>query len=239
MGEFKVTDTSGDIVARRPALSSFFEEAGIDYCCDGKRSLADACRKKGIDATALLAELEAAAARDPEGPVVDALSMPLAELADHIERTHHAYLHAELPRLTGLTRKVATVHGEKDPRLQEVRSTFLAMAEELSSHMMKEEHILLPWIRQLEGDGGPQEFPCASLAQVIRQMESEHEEAGLALARLRELTDGHAPPDWACNSYRALLDALARLERDMHRHVHTENNVLFPRAIQLEEGKSA
>jgi regulator of cell morphogenesis and NO signaling len=233
MTTFQAEQTVGAIVAGHPALSRVFERAGIDYCCGGKKTLARACQEKGLDVAAIVAELEQTDVESEES-FVDAASMSLSELADHIEHTHHAYLRNELPRLIGLTQKVASVHGGSDPRLQAVHDTLVAFASELSSHMMKEEMILFPFIRRLEASDSPVEFHCGSVAHPIRQMEQEHHEAGDALATLRELTDNFTPPEWACNTYRAMVDALAQLERDMHQHVHKEDNVLFPRAIERE-----
>ena len=229
-----IHDTVGKIVAQRPALSHVFELANIDYCCGGKKTLEEACRENGLDPQALVARLEQAALGSDSEPVVDAAAMSLTELATHIEQTHHAYLRDELPRLDRLTAKVASVHGAEDPRLREVRDTLLAFAAELTSHMMKEEQILFPMIRTLEASDTLPAFHCGSIANPIRQMEREHHGAGDAMERMRLLTDGYTPPDWACNTYRAMLDALAHLERDMHQHVHKEDNVLFPKAAQLE-----
>jgi len=172
-------------------------------------------------------------------PQVNAETMPLGELADHIEQTHHVYLRSMLPQLDELTNKVTSVHGEKEPRLNEIRNAFLALCEELSSHLMKEEHILFPMVRELDaGDTAP-EFHCGSLANPIRQMELEHNQAESALDSLRELTDNYSPPDWACDTYRAMLDALAHLDADLHQHIHKESNVLFPRAVEMESLKRA
>lgn len=234
----QVTDTVGAIVAQRPALSRVFEQAGIDYCCGGKIPLAEACRKKGLDPQQVLAQLEAAAAVAVGGGV-DAGKMTLTQLADHIETTHHAYLKTELPRLEAMTTKVAKVHGEHDSRLPQVNEVFLALQQEMNSHMYKEEQILFPMIRQLEASAAVPAFHCGSVANPIRVMEMEHDQAGGALAKMRELTDGFTPPDWACNTYRAMLDALAHLEHDLHQHVHKENNILFPRAIAMEASKQA
>lgn len=238
MTTLQVHDTVGEIVTRQPALARVFEAAGIDYCCGGKKTLAEACRTKGVDPQAFLAAL-AQSASAGEAPVVEAAAMSLTALADHIEQTHHAYLRAELPRLDAITQKVASVHGAHEPRLWQVREAFVALFEELSSHMMKEEMMLFPMVREIEASTTAPLFHCGSLANPIRQMEAEHDQAGAALERMRELTDGYTPPDWACNTYRAMLDALAYLERDMHQHVHKENNVLFPRALVLEREKSA
>lgn len=235
---FKVTDTVGSIVAQRPALSRVFEQVGIDYCCGGKIPLDEACRKKGIDPTQLLATLAQAAAM-PSETGVNAAAMTLTSLVEHIEATHHGYLKTELPRLEAMTKKVAAVHGEHDARLAQVRDTYAGLAAEMGSHMMKEEQILFPMIRQLEASATLPAFHCGSVGNPIRVMEMEHDQAGAALATMRTLTDGFTPPDWACNTYRAMLDALAHLEDDLHQHVHKENNILFPRAIALESSKQA
>ena len=228
--------TVGQLVAERPGRARLFETVEIDYCCGGKLSLAAACRKRGLDprlVVRLLQDADAQAQQSNAG-LVDADAMGLSDLADHIEQTHHAYLRSELPRLDQLTAKVLRAHGESDPRLREVREAFCALRDELSSHMLKEERVLFPMIRELEGASAARDFHCGSIANPIRQMESEHEHAGDALATMRRETDGYQPPQWACNTYRAMLDSLAHLERDMHQHVHKENNVLFPKAIRRE-----
>lgn len=234
MTTIHIEDTVGEMAARYPALLRALEAAGIDYCCGGKKTLADACREKGLDPHAFVTDLERATKAADGEPIVDAAAMSLTELADHIEQTHHAYLRDELPRLDMLTEKVASVHGADDARLGQVRETVLGFAAELSNHMTKEEEILFPMVRRLETSDVLPAFHCGSIGNPIRQMELEHHDAGAALERMRVLTDEYTPPTWACNTYRAMLDALADLERDMHRHVHKEDNVLFPRAIRLE-----
>ena len=231
---FDSTATVGDLVRERPGRARIFESLKIDYCCGGKISLARACEKRGIDAASVLKQIETADATQEPADLVDADALTLTELADHIEQTHHAYLRAELPRLEFMTEKVSRVHGDKEPRLLQVRGAFVALKAELEPHMMKEERILFPIIRQLEASASRPEFHCGSVANPIRQMEHEHDQAGDALAIIREATDNFVPPEWACNTYRAMLDSLENLEADMHQHVHKENNVLFPKAIELE-----
>ncbi|MDA0710909.1 MAG: iron-sulfur cluster repair di-iron protein [bacterium] len=235
MSTFQIQDTIGGIVARKPALSRVFEQQSIDYCCGGKKTVDEVCQKKGIDAHALLATFEASLLTSTEEPSVNPASMTLTELADHIVETHHAYLKTEFPRLDRMTEKVAAVHGDKNESLYAVRQIFLALVEELTSHMMKEERILFPMVRQMESTEPASAFHCGSVGNPIRQMELEHDIAGSALETLNELTGGYTPPEWACNTYRALLDGLAHLESDMHQHIHKENNVLFPRAIEMEK----
>jgi regulator of cell morphogenesis and NO signaling len=229
--------TVGQFVRENPNCARVFEQLQIDYCCGGKVPLATACEKRGVDTQEVLRLLADCIDSDLASDEVDADKLSLTQLCDHIESTHHAYLKTELPRLDLMTEKVARVHGDKDTRLHRVRDAFVALRSELEPHMMKEERILFPIIRSLEASSTRQEFHCGSVANPIRQMESEHDHAGNELSILNESTDGYTPPDWACNTYRAMLDALKRLESNMHQHVHKENNVLFPKAIQLEQSR--
>ena len=225
--------TVGDLVRQQPSRSRVFENLKIDYCCGGKIPLAQACAKHGLDVDDVLKQLQDAA--DVSDNCVDVDSMTLAELADHVEQTHHAYLRVELPRLDQMTEKVARVHGDKLASLKQIREVFIAFQAELAEHMMKEERILFPIIRTIEKSQATQSFHCGSVANPIAQMEREHDNAGNAMAQFRELTDNYTAPDWACNTFRAMYDALYELEQNMHQHVHKENNVLFPKAISLEE----
>jgi regulator of cell morphogenesis and NO signaling len=231
------TTRVGDIVAAHPLLATMFERVGIDYCCGGKKTLADSCAAKGLDAATLAAALDAAVQLATTSvPAIDVAGLSLTALADHIERTHHAYLKEELPQLVEKAVTVAHKHGWRDPRLPAVAETTRALADEMFHHMAKEERILFPIIRSLEGEkSNAAADQCGSITNPIRQMEAEHDSAGGAVARLRELTNGFAPDADACNTHRALLAGLARLESDLHQHVHTENNILFPRAIAFEE----
>lgn len=229
--------TVGNFVRQKPTRARVFESLKIDYCCGGNVSLVRACEKRGIEVGEVLQAIITNDEQADLGTLVDVDSMGLTELADHIEATHHAYLREELPRLDAMTEKVARVHGDKDERLFKMRQAFVALKAELEPHMMKEERILFPIVRQLEASPERQEFHCGSVANPIRQMEHEHDQAGDALAILNESTEGYTPPEWACNTYRAMLDSLARLETDMHQHIHKENNVLFPKAIQLEHDR--
>jgi regulator of cell morphogenesis and NO signaling len=164
--------------------------------------------------------------------------MALGELADHIESTHHVYVATEMPRLEALAEKVAEVHGASDTRLGELKDVVHALARELAPHMMKEEQILFPIVRKLALSDTPIETPFGSLANPIAAMEADHDNAGGNLGRMRELTDNYVAPDWACNTYRALLDGLREFELDLHQHIHKENNILFPRALELEQRES-
>ncbi len=226
--------TVGALVADRPARSRIFEQLGIDYCCGGKIPLAEACAKKGLDPQTVVLMLRAIdASTTDSAPEINPATLTLHALADHIEQTHHAFLRNELPRLDTITEKVARVHGQHDPRLIALRNTFLAFSQEVYGHITKEEQSLFPLVRQLEQTSAASR-PPAALADAIRELEHEHDAAGNALSRMSQLTDTSTPPDWACNTYRAMLDGLAHVEQDMHRHVHKENSILFPRALDLE-----
>ncbi len=236
---FDLSTPVGDIVAASPGLGRVFARAGIDFCCGGRRPLAEACRARGLEGPAFLLVLRAAAEGDAAAPAVDPAGMGLAELADHIEATHHRRLRDELPVLIAQAERVAARHGERDPRLVAVAEAVHGLAAEMSSHLAKEEQVLFPLIRRLEREGRvPAEFG-SGLARPIACMEAEHADAGSALAKLRELTGDFAIPADACNTHRALLAGLAWLERDLHEHVHKENNVLFPRALAREAETAA
>lgn len=234
MTAFASDSTVGQLVAERPSRSRLFQKLGIDFCCGGKKPLELVCREKGLDFRTVATLLEAEDA-DDRGTDIDASAMPLTALCDHIEETHHGYLRAELPRLNAMVHKVAHVHGEHHPWMREVLEVLVVFTEELSSHMLKEEQVLFPIIRAIDaGRPGAAAHCGGTLANPIRAMEHEHDSAGDALARIRVLTSGFTPPEGACNTFRASLDGLRELEADMHQHVHKENNVLFPRALQLE-----
>ncbi len=221
--------TVGELVRALPARARLFENLGIDYCCGGKKPLAEACRAKGLDpatVVAMLAAQDGAAVAPSANP--DALS--LAELCDHIERAYHDWLREELPRLDFMTRKVAAVHGDHEPRLHELRRVFEGFNAEMTAHLREEEAQVFPMIRRLEAakDGGE---GASALQATLAKLEAEHDRAGAALTRFAELSDRYTPPEWACNTFRAMFDTLARLERNMHEHVHAENNVLFVKAL--------
>lgn len=220
--------TVGEIVAQRPAQSRIFQAYGIDFCCQGGRTVREACERKGVALDAVVEQLEAVLRDTPE-PEQNPATLPPEELARYIVATHHQYLRDELPRLHAMAERVAEVHGSHTPSLLKVYEVFRGMAAELVDHLMKEEQILFPAIEDLTR-GGTSVMP---LDGPIACMLHEHDDAGDALAKLRELTNGYVPPADACNTYRALFDGLRELEEDLHRHIHLENSVLFPAAEKL------
>ncbi len=226
-----VNDSLADLVTARPGLAARLDRLGLDYCCGGQRRLGDAVAEAGLDLGDVLDEFASA---DVAAEAVDWADMSPAALVDHLEATHHTYLHDALPRLQGLVDKVTSVHGERHPELGEVRVVFADLRADLEPHLMKEERILFPMIRELAAATEAPAFHCGSLANPIKVMLAEHDTAGDLLARLRTLTAGYAVPDDGCASYRALYDGLAELEADTHLHVHKENNVLFPAVLATE-----
>ena len=235
MSQITLNRSVGELVAECPARSQVFEELQIDYCCHGGVSLQEACQQQHLDPGEVLAKL--APQEDLAPDLRDWLTAPLRELCDYIEQTHHVYLRAVLPRLDSLVAKVAEVHGDRHAELHDVLRLFQGLQAELVPHMVKEERILFPAIRQLELASRPLKLPFGTIQNPIRMMEHEHDAVGKMLSQLRSLTNDFAAPEGACNTYRAMLDGLRELELDLHEHIHKENNILFPRAAKLEASR--
>ena len=234
MNELEI-QTVGQMVVERPQRSRVFDRLHIDYCCGGKRTLEEACTKRGLDLKAVIAELEAFDAEAETQPdAVRPANLTMTELADDIERTHHAYLREELPRLGNLVKKVSAVHGQAHPWLTGLTSVYAELVAELEPHMLKEEQILFPMIRELDQAATAPSFHCGSVGNPIKMMEMEHQNAGAALDRIREMTTDYEIPEGACNSFRAMLSGLEHLEADLHLHIHKENEILFPKASEME-----
>ena len=223
--------TLADLIGDTPGLAPALERFGLDYCCGGGRSLADACATAGIDVDETIKELSAS-----DGPAEPApwIGLSAAELADHIESTHHAYLGEALARLDALVDRVVGAHGETHPELLDVQRIFGELRADLEPHLMKEERMLFPMIRALDAADTVPQFHCGSVRNPIGVMCSEHDLAGELLAELRDLTDAWSVPDDGCASYDELYRGLAELEADTHMHIHKENNILFPAAVELE-----
>jgi regulator of cell morphogenesis and NO signaling len=230
-----VTDTTvGQLVTERPSRARVFEKFGIDYCCGGTKPLGQACLDRKVDPRVVLDELRRSDER--RTPERDWSALGLTRLADHIEQAHHGYLRQELPRLDFLTAKVAAAHGQHRPELLQLREVFLGFKAELLNHMQKEELVLFPLCRRLESGDAAAAVDAAALERPFDVLTHEHEDAGLALETMRRLTNDYTAPPGACNTYRAMLDALKELEADMPQHVHLENNVLFPAARRARAG---
>jgi regulator of cell morphogenesis and NO signaling len=214
-----------------------FERFHLDYCCGGSRPLAQACDEKGIDANEVLAAIEEATA--VPAPAEDFAKATPTELIRHIVGAHHAYVKAELPRLLPMAAKVAAKHGPVHPEFAQIQHQLQALATELTNHLTKEELILFPYIEALDrfrnGEGDAPRACFNTVESPIGAMMSEHENAGALLDSMRNATANFTPPEGACPTTVGLLDGLDAFERDLHRHVHLENNLLFPLAIELEK----
>jgi len=225
-----------------PSATRVFEKLGIDYCCGGNRSLGEACRTANVKIDQVLESLETAgqaalASREER----DWQSEPIAALIAHIQQTHHSYTRQEITRLGPLFDKVCSVHGKNHPELLQIRDTFQALAQELSAHLMKEEMVLFPYICRMEAAAAENQplarAPFGSLQNPVSMMEHEHDSAGNALRAMKQASDGYTAPPNACVSYQTLYKALAKFEADLHRHIHLENNILFPRAVAMEKAR--
>lgn len=229
--------TIRDIVAADFRAAAVFQKFGIDFCCGGGRTLADVCSERGLPVDTVVAELAGACHSDssaaPQFGEWDATT-----LATYIVEQHHAYVREALPAIKAHTEKVARVHGERHPEMIEVDRLFTAVAEEMTSHMFKEERILFPYVVALEASvrGGlpAPAAPFGSVENPIAMMEDEHESAGGAMASIRRLTNDYTVPEDGCTTFRVCLQELEAFERDLHTHVHLENNLLFPKAVRLE-----
>jgi regulator of cell morphogenesis and NO signaling len=217
--------TLGDIVTLRPSLAADLERRGLDYCCHGDRTLADAARAAGLDAQTVADELSAAHADEPAAGWA---TLVPAELVDHIETVHHHYLWAALPRISALVDKIVTVHGERHPELAEVQRLYTELRPDLEPHLTREEQELFPMIRQLAATADEPQVDKRALAAHVDALVSEHETVGELLEDLNRVTSGYTTPTDGCASYAACYRALAELESDTHLHVHKENNLLFP-----------
>jgi regulator of cell morphogenesis and NO signaling len=231
------TRTVREIALEQPGSIRVFERFGIDYCCGGRKPLNEACAAREIDVEAVIAALEAATQAPAE--VADNWNVKsLTHLCGHIVATHHAYVRRELPRLAGLAEKVVNRHGATRAELPVIQATLSQLQEELTEHLAKEEVVLFPYISKLERslvDGGEKPRGCfGTVANPIAMMTQEHDGAGNLLEVIRKQSQEFTPPEGACPTYLAFYSGLREFEQDLHQHIHLENNVLFPRAIELE-----
>ena len=231
------TQTVRDIALEQPSSIRVFERHGIDYCCGGRKPLEEACASANVEVAALIAELEAANAV-PQQPQEDWATRPLGDLCAHIVATHHSYVRNELPRLAVLAVKVVNRHGAKREELPAIQSRLAQLDEELTQHLAKEEIVLFPYVATLESAlaaGAPKPHSCfGRVANPIALMTQEHDGAGVLLVEIRALSSNFTTPEDSCPTYRAFYRGLEEFERDLHQHIHLENNILFPRAITLE-----
>ena len=229
--------TVRDLALENPAATRIFERLRIDYCCGGGRTLTEACRAAAMPVEAVLAALDAAAAAQP-APARDWQTAPLADLVGHIQNTHHVYTREVLARVPALLETVCATHGPAHPELLRIRDTWDGLSAELSTHMMKEEMVLFPYIVRMEEAvlaGEPVlPPPFGTVRNPVAMMMREHDGAGDALREIRAASNNFTVPEEACLTFRSLYTALAEFEADLHQHIHLENNILFPRALELE-----
>lgn len=223
--------TLAELVIARPELAPRLDALGLDYCCGGQRSLADAVTAAGLNLTETTAALNATP--PSAAPPSDWVGMD--GLVDHLEATHHSYLKAALPRLAALADKVTGVHGANHPELATVAKLVHEIRADLEPHLLKEEQVLFPMIRELANATAAPGSQLGSLASPIHVMLSEHDAVGDLLADIRSATGNYEVPDDGCASYVALYTGLAELEADTHLHVHKENNMLFPAVFEAEQ----
>lgn len=234
----KKTKPVRELAVEFAGATSVFERLGIDYCCGGNQTLDEACNAAGIPVNEVITSLERAKRSRAEGDEPDFLNATLAELVNHLVEKHHAFTRTEVARLRALIEKVQAAHGQNHPELAELRDLFDALSNELEPHMMKEERVLFPYVIQME-DATRRERthpypPFGTVANPVRMMMAEHEDAGALLWHMRKLTSNYTIPPDACISYRTLYGALDAFEKDLHQHIHLENNILFPRAVEME-----
>lgn len=230
--------TIGELVAKDYRKAMVFKKLGIDFCCGGKKTLMEVCSKKGLDLKEVEVALQSAEIASQEH-IHNFQDWDLDFLSDYVVNVHHKYVRDNIPFIGELASKVARVHGSRHTELIQVADVFATIAQDLSIHMMKEERILFPYIKELvaaqKAGTVITQAPFGSIINPIQMMEVEHEGAGEDLSRIRQLTNDYSLPEDACTSYRILFQKLEEFEDDLHMHVHLENNILFSKATGLEK----
>lgn len=238
LGDQQASDTIGEMVVKDYRKAQVFKKLGIDFCCGGKKTVEEVCRTKGLDVERVKAELNAVSGEaEQNGNNFDNWNLDF--LADYIVNTHHDYVRTNVPFITELASKVASVHGKQHPELVKVADIFNRLGKDLRLHLVKEETIVFPFIKGLllnekTGKNSPAKA-FDSIQTPTQMMELEHEQAGDDLAEIRNLTRDYTLPEDACTSYTVLFKKLQQFENDLFNHVHLENNILFPKAIALEK----
>ena len=224
----------GEIVAKDYRAASVFKSHKIDFCCNGNRSLADVCETGKVDTTQLIEELQKATTRS-EKQTTDYKSWDNDLLADYIEKKHHRYVEKRIPELRAFLGKVARVHGERHPELIEIEQLFDASAHELLAHMKKEEMIVFPYVRSMAASTALNQPHFGTVENPIKMMMHEHDTEGERFRKISLLSNNYTPPADACTTYKVAFSMLKEFEEDLHLHIHLENNILFPKAIQAEQ----
>ena len=228
----------GELVAKDYRTASIFKKYGIDFCCQGNRTINDACEAKKIDENLVVSDLNALLQSKSDGSI-DYQNWPIDLLADYIEKKHHRYVEEKTVEIKPYLEKICRVHGERHPELHEINEHFNATAGELAMHMKKEELMIFPFIRKMakaKQDNTTVQMPhFESIQHPIQAMMNEHTNEGERFRKIEELSNNYTPPEDACNTYRVTFALLNEFEQDLHLHIHLENNILFPRAIELEK----
>lgn len=231
--------TVRELAVEMPNATRIFEKLKIDYCCGGHKSLGDACAAAGVDAEEVVRLLEEMnQSGDQSATSTDFQTLSLTELASYIVDKHHTFTRQELERLDALLEKVCSVHGANHPELMKIKPVFQNLRAELEQHMLKEERVLFPYMERMEGAFDKRQPlpapPFGTVRNPVRVMTQEHDAAGECLREMRDLSLDYAVPPDVCISYQTLYTALEALEADLHQHIHLENNILFPRALEME-----
>lgn len=228
----------GELVAQDYRTASVFKKYGIDFCCQGNRTVNEACSAKKIDEQAVVSDLNAVAQSQTES-ATDYKSWPLDLLADYIEKKHHRYVEEKTQEIKPYLAKICSVHGDRHPELLEISEHFNVTAGELAAHMKKEEFILFPFVRKMaKAKQEKSELSAPQFGTVqnpIHMMMEEHANEGERFRKIEDLSNNYTPPQDACNTYRVTYALLKEFEQDLHLHIHLENNILFPKAIEIEQ----
>ncbi|MBH1959157.1 MAG: iron-sulfur cluster repair di-iron protein [Flavobacteriia bacterium] len=229
--------TIGDFVAENFRTAEVFKKYHIDFCCKGGRTVEEACDNKKVSPEQIYQELEEVANRKSED--IDFNAWPLDLLADYVEKTHHKYVEEKSAMLIPYLNKLCKVHGERHPELFEINELFIGSAQDLAAHMKKEELILFPFIKQMieaKKNGEPLPAPrFGTVENPVAMMKHEHEAEGERFVKIAELTNDYQFPDDACGTYQVTYRMLEDFQNDLHKHIHLENNILFPKAIAMEK----
>ena len=232
--------TVRELALENSSATRVFERLGVDYCCGGNKPLDEACRAANLSLEEVQRELDTAKQESQKSTDRDWQREPLSELIAHINATHHRFVRTEIARINPLLEKVCGVHGKNHSELLHIQALFRGLAQELTSHMMKEEMVIFPYITRMEESviqGEPLlPPPFGTVANPVTMMEHEHDAAGNALRAMRKASNDYAAPEGACASYQALYRAFVEFEADLHQHIHLESNILFPRALKMERG---
>ncbi|PXY40628.1 iron-sulfur cluster repair di-iron protein [Flavobacterium cheongpyeongense] len=234
--------TIGEYVAKDFRTAALFSKYGIDFCCNGNRSIEEACQKKAVTADVLLQEIETVLSSKSDSGI-DYNAWPIDLLADYIEKTHHRYVSVKTPILLQFLDKLSRVHGAKHPELLLINELFKGCAGELAQHMKKEELILFPFIKKMVHATLSDELielpHFETIQNPIAMMMHEHDAEGVRFRKIAELTNNYTPPADGCNTYKVTFAMLEEFEQDLHKHIHLENNILFPKAAKLEKDFTA